>query len=414
MGSSSSKPSRPRANGKGQAGSHGGTNGDPKDKAKGRAHKKTRSPGPHPNDLARPQGDGGGRRSESGQQLQPEVVVRIGAGHPQVGTGTFDAESLLSSVLAAVKTQLEEGFHTLEAALASADDPAAAAQTARTAGHQIADAVRAGVVEGMRVRDRHLAQLAVIDRAAAQAESLKSLRGRISSELELVGLRRISDLSDLSAFNLVEPTGSQVAAHREGEAYELVSPAYTDAQTGRTVERGWIRRSSREQSEGPGGKRHGRRSRLHRTGDEAPIGDASGPLLMPTAADRERTPRAIECPARLRAEDESLPLAQDGDAPVGERGHGGPSRLEASSDTSASYAASQCDPEEGVPKSAPALAGGVNQEGEGSGTGSRGESPRRMRAPGAIGGVCPSGAVFSSKLLAKAQEMNDVAPRRTS
>lgn len=403
MGSPSGKGARARAYGKGQDGSPGGTNG----KAKGRrAREKARSQGARPNESARPQGEGGARRSGG--------VDRIGAGHPRVGPGTFDAEALLSSVLAVVEVRLEEGFRVLEEALAGIGDPASTAETARTAGRQIADAVRAGVVEGMRVRDRHLAQLAVIDRAAAQAENLKNLQGRIGSELELVGLRRISDLSDLSAFNLVEATGSQVAALPEGDAYELVSPAYMDAHTGRTVERGWIRRSPRGQTEEPGGKRHGRSSRPHREGNEAPLEDSSGPLLSPTSADREAgTARALESREQGLAEDKSLPLVQDEDAPVAESRHGNHSGPQVS-DTSASDPRSQHVAEKGEAKPACAAAWDEDQESRGSGTGLHGESPRRVRAPGAIGDVRLSGAAYSRKLLAKPQEKNDEAPWRTS
>ncbi|MGW2795964.1 hypothetical protein [Streptomyces sp. NPDC001269] len=416
MGSPGGKGKKAQEHGKNQLGSprSGGTNEEPKDKAKGRRGEGKSRQAAHPSEPAWPRGKGSVRRSV-GSQPQPRVVVGIGGGHPQVETGTFDAEALLSSVLGAVEARLEEGFRALEAALAGSNDPASVSQNARTAGRQIAAAVRAGVVEGMMVRDRHLAQLAVIDRAAVQAENLENLQGRIGSELELVGLRRISDLSDLSAFNLVEAAGSQSEAPPEGCAYELVSPAYMDSQTGRTVERGWIRRSCQEETEGPGGKRHGSSSRPHGTGNEALLDDGAGPPLSPISADQEAgTPQAIRSLGRNLAEDNPLPLVQGVDAPALESRRSNPSEPQTSSDTSASDPRSRHVAGEGVPKTACAARLGEDREGQGSRTGPRGETSRRMRAPGAIGGARVSGAPYSWRLLAKPQGINDDAPRRTS
>jgi hypothetical protein len=210
---------------------------DPKDKGAPANHKKKSQPA-------------AANRATAPPTVPPETrarrprlpAVQIGDGHPWVETGTFNAAALLASVLAAVEPRLSERLGALtEAASAEGADTSEIDRAIRAAGRQIADAVRAGVVDGMRVRDQHLAQLVVIDRATVHANTLKALRYRIEKELSLAGLRRVSDLSDLSPFNLAasedRPTGPPAADQR----YELVSPAYVDTQTGRTVERGWIR-----------------------------------------------------------------------------------------------------------------------------------------------------------------------------
>ncbi|MFF4829394.1 hypothetical protein ACFY20_42125 [Streptomyces sp. NPDC001312] len=223
---------------------------------------------------------------------QPPVVVHIGEGHPRCEAGTFDAAALLASVLASVEPRITEGLHSLEGAAAGQGGSAeAVAQAIRTVGRQLADAVRAGVVEGMRSRDRHLAQLAVIDRAAAQASALTELQERIDRELALAGLRRISEVSDLAAFNLADASGTPDGSSPGGCAYELVSPAYVDAETGHMIERGWIRSLPAGPAPAPAGKLHGSVSRPHKdrrrpetTGSDAPPAaapDTQGPQEDP-------------------------------------------------------------------------------------------------------------------------------------
>ncbi|MET7897024.1 hypothetical protein [Streptomyces mirabilis] len=195
---------------------------------------------------------------------RPPVVVRIGEGHPHCEAGTFDAAALLASVLAFVEPRITAGLHALQGAAADADGSTeAVAQAIRTVGRQLADAVRAGVVEGMRSRDRHLAQLAVIDRAAAQAGALAELQERIDRELALAGVRRISEATDLAAFNLAGASGTSDGS-LPGDAYELISPAYVDAETGRMIERGWIRPLPAGPAPAPAGKLHGSVSRTHK------------------------------------------------------------------------------------------------------------------------------------------------------
>lgn len=125
------------------------------------------------------------------------------------------------------------------------------------------------VVEGMRVRERHLAQLAVIDRAAAHASSLRELRDRIETELGLAGLQRVIEPGDLSAFNLARSNEGSAAdgPPAEGDAYEVLSPAYLDTETNRTIESGWLRPLEAGSAKAPPrGKEHGSSSRPHLQG----------------------------------------------------------------------------------------------------------------------------------------------------
>ncbi|WP_154675480.1 hypothetical protein [Parafrankia elaeagni] len=202
-------------------------------------------------------------RPENHKKREPQIVIRFGAGHPRFEPGTFDARALLTSVLAAVEPRLDEGLRVLtDAALEAGADREDLARLVQTASRQIADAVRSGVIDGMRVRDRHLAQMVVIDRAAAHAENLTRLQTRIEHELERAGLRRVSDPADIAPFNLVETATGSSAVSKSGQEYEIISPAYVDTETGKTVERGWIRQVP-EEAAPPGGKQHGRSSRPH-------------------------------------------------------------------------------------------------------------------------------------------------------
>ncbi|MEU6655881.1 hypothetical protein ABZ904_42630 [Streptomyces sp. NPDC046900] len=229
------------------------------------------------------------------RKARPPVVVHIGEGHPHCEAGTFDAATLLASVLASVEPRITEGLHSLQGAAAEAGDGAeTVAQAIRSVGRQLADAVRAGVIEGMRSRDRHLAQLAVIDRAAAQASALAELQERIDRELALVGVRRISELSDLAAFNLADASGTPDGSPLSGDAYELVSPAYVDAETGRMIERGWIRSLPAGPAPAPAGKLHGSVSRTHKD-RQRPVTAAGAD--GPASADQPKTQGPQEDPA---------------------------------------------------------------------------------------------------------------------
>jgi hypothetical protein len=181
-----------------------------------------------------------------------------------VESGTFDAPALLKCVLAAVEPTLQEGLRVIaESALGAEekDEPCgvARAQAVRAVGRQVAEALRTAVVDGMRTRQFHLAQLAVIDRAAGQAASLAELRKRIDAEISKAGLRRISETTDLAAFNLADSGGSAQAPTGSSIQYELLAPAYSDTESGRIVERGWVRTLSAQRLDWDGVKEHDRK-----------------------------------------------------------------------------------------------------------------------------------------------------------
>ncbi|MFG2091784.1 hypothetical protein [Spirillospora sp. NPDC048824] len=268
-----------------------------KDKGHSRNHRKRSAKQPKKQEAvqsrkSRPRrsGTSGNRKTDT---PSPQIVVTVGHGHPKVEPETYDAAALLKSVLAAVEPKLDERLAALaEATVPSAGDLKADTETARAVhafGRQITEALRAGIVDGMRVRERHLAQLAVIDRAAAQANSLSSLQARISAEMEHAGLRRVSDLADLSPFNLATAPGASLPSADSPEDYELVTPAYIEADSGRVVERGWIKVA--ETTVLPAGKAHGRLSREHGSkrhgkgsGEAAGVEDAMGFIEQSTVA----------------------------------------------------------------------------------------------------------------------------------
>ncbi|MFE7558647.1 hypothetical protein [Kitasatospora sp. NPDC057500] len=178
---------------------------------------------------------GGARRTRRGQL-------------PEIAPGTFDAAELLASVTTSLRpvidAQLEQIAAALTASVSSAEgsDVAAAirAELTRRLVPQFTEAVRSAVVEGMRTRQMHLAQLAVIDRVAYQAPTLTSLQKRIDHEITKVGLIRVIDPGDLSLFSLANP-GQRRPENSETPAFSVVSPAYTDRESGRLVEAGWLR-----------------------------------------------------------------------------------------------------------------------------------------------------------------------------
>lgn len=201
------------------------------------------------------------RRAHSEDDKPARIVVCTKSSHPRCEPGTFDAAALLASVLEAVQPTLREGLEALEEKLLTAGnevdaDASEVGQSLRAMSRQITDALRGAVIEGMRTRDRHLAQLVVIDRAAAQSDALARLQERIGTEIERAGLRRVVDHSDLSLFNLADTGGE--SPHGNDGAYELVTPAYVDTYTGVVVERGWLRRLPSAESSQPQGKNHGR------------------------------------------------------------------------------------------------------------------------------------------------------------
>lgn len=167
---------------------------------------------------------------------------------PEFTPGALDAATLLKSVndalLPLVKKELEEATERLGAVLAdkkTEDDLVAVlrAELMRRVLPQFTEAVRKGVLESIRTRQMHLAQLALLHRQALDAKTLKVVLTRLEDETAKAGLRIVGDTGDQSLFNVVE---EQPGVMKRGPVtFELVAPAYVDKESGKLVERGWLR-----------------------------------------------------------------------------------------------------------------------------------------------------------------------------
>ena len=167
---------------------------------------------------------------------------------PAVPEGTFDAAALLASVLRELRPVLVEQLRQVAIALetdllAEGAAPGGASDALRDLRTdllrrilpQFSEAVRAGVLDGMRVRSMHLAQLAAIDRTSWRTASLSVLQKRVAEEVAKAGVERVTEPDDLSLFQLAEgsPKGS------EDSELRVLAPAYRDQESGRVVEVGW-------------------------------------------------------------------------------------------------------------------------------------------------------------------------------
>jgi hypothetical protein len=167
---------------------------------------------------------------------------------PAVPEGTFDTATLLAAVVGelrpVVEAQLAQIAVALDAATAEgasgdgAPDPLKAlrADLLRRVLPQFTEAVRAGVVDGMRVRSMHLAQLAAIDRTSWRDPSVSVLQKRIAEEVAKAGVERVTEPNDLTLFQLAEggAIGDKTMELR------VLAPAYLDRESGRVVETGWV------------------------------------------------------------------------------------------------------------------------------------------------------------------------------
>lgn len=167
---------------------------------------------------------------------------------PKISAGTLDAPAILRSInetlLPAVEEQLERVAETLGALLEGSgaeDDPVGAirAELMRRILPQISDSVRSGVMEGMRTRQMHLAQLAAIHRQTLESKSLRIVLARIDHELLRAGLEIVGKADDHSQFNVVEDPPGAISCGPV--VYEVAAPAYVDRESGKLVERGWLR-----------------------------------------------------------------------------------------------------------------------------------------------------------------------------
>jgi hypothetical protein len=167
---------------------------------------------------------------------------------PKIAAGALDAPAILKSInealMPVVQEELERLAETLGALLgdrgAEGDSVGAIrAELMRRILPQISDSLRSGVLEGMRTRQMHLAQLAAIHRQTLESKSLRSVLARIDHELSRAGLEVVGKADDHSQFNVVEdPPG---VMSRGPVAYEVAAPAYIDRESGKLVERGWLR-----------------------------------------------------------------------------------------------------------------------------------------------------------------------------
>ncbi|MFD7547876.1 hypothetical protein [Streptomyces sp. NPDC059816] len=160
----------------------------------------------------------------------------------------MDAAAILKSVnetlLPLVEKELDAATEKLGAALADKEieaDLVSAfrAELMRRVLPQFTEAVRKGVLESVRTRQMHLAQLALLHRQALDAKTLKVVLTRLDHEAAKAGLQIVGDVGDQSLFNVVE---DQPGVMKRGPVtFEVVAPAYVDKESGKLVERGWLR-----------------------------------------------------------------------------------------------------------------------------------------------------------------------------
>lgn len=167
---------------------------------------------------------------------------------PEIAAGALDASAILKSInealLPVVEEELDRVAETLGVLLegkGAEGDPVGIirAELMRRVLPQISDSVRSGVMEGMRTRQMHLAQLAAIHRQTLESKSLRVVLARIDYELSRAGLEIVGKADDHSRFNVVEdPPGAMSCGP---VVYEVAAPAYVDSESGKIVERGWLR-----------------------------------------------------------------------------------------------------------------------------------------------------------------------------
>ncbi|MBN3932561.1 hypothetical protein IQ279_23590 [Streptomyces verrucosisporus] len=167
---------------------------------------------------------------------------------PEFAPGTLDAAAILKSVnetlQPVVERELEAATEKLGAALADKETEAdlvsaLRAELMRRVLPQFTEAVRKGVLESIRTRQMHLAQLAVLHRQALDAKTLKMVLNRLDHEASKAGLQIVGDTGDQSLFNVVEDQPGVM--ERGSVTFELIAPAYIDKESGKLVERGWVR-----------------------------------------------------------------------------------------------------------------------------------------------------------------------------
>ncbi|MFF8034580.1 hypothetical protein [Streptomyces sp. NPDC016626] len=193
--------------------------------------------------------DGSVRSLGEARAVEKKPWRHADSGIPEFTPRTLDAAAILKSVnetlLPVVEEELEAATDKLGAALADKETEADLVAVFRTelmrrVLPQFTEAVRKGVLESIRTRQMHLAQLAVLHRQALDAKELTAVLTRINHEAAKAGLQIVDDdAGDRSLFNVLEEDPGVM--QRGPVAFELVAPAYVDKESGKLVERGWLR-----------------------------------------------------------------------------------------------------------------------------------------------------------------------------
>jgi|GEM_PF-5350407 hypothetical protein len=197
---------------------------------------------------------------------------------PKFAPGALDAAAIVKSVndalLPVVEKELNEAAESMKFALTELETeadllPSLQEELMRRYLPQFTEAVRKGVLESIRTRQMHLAQLAVLHRHALASKTLMSALTRIDHEVAKAGVQIIGDTDDQSLFHVVEDQPGVV--QRGPVTFELITPAYVDKESGKLIERGWLRavaevppaRRSREDTT-PGQKRRANHAKANK------------------------------------------------------------------------------------------------------------------------------------------------------
>lgn len=211
----------------------------------------------------------GSVRNRGEQRAAKAAPWRFTESHlPEFTPGALDAAAILKSVnemlLPTVERELGEATKKLGAALADKETEADLVSAFRTelmrrVLPQFTEAVRKGVLESIRTRQMHLAQLAVLHRQALDAKTLQVVMTRLDHEAAKAGLQIVGDTGDQSLFNVVE---EQPGVMKSGSVtLELMAPAYVDKESGKVVERGWLRAVAERPFRRPNNAKPGQRRR---------------------------------------------------------------------------------------------------------------------------------------------------------
>ncbi|WP_141658673.1 hypothetical protein [Carbonactinospora thermoautotrophica] len=190
-----------------------------------------------------------GKRRTEGKRISAELLDEPVAaqyfGQRPVAPGAFDAaalhEHVTKIVTKALDSDIKGHLDDYLGSLVSGCIQDAIRQAVSEALHdalreavlpRVLEVVRKAILEGMRARELHLAQLAVLDRYLMTDRPLKTVRNLVDTQLRAAGLRRVATVEDPSLFLLEDG---------EGEELEIVVPAYVDVSDGRLVQSGILR-----------------------------------------------------------------------------------------------------------------------------------------------------------------------------